>query len=91
MTTNSPEGTTTNTMIVSKDGDKLKAVAKSERGERAYDNVEVQGSKVTIVLTIIYNGSEMVITYTGQIEKGGMNGQADFGGLAQGTWSAVRQ
>src|SRR5262245_54440110 len=91
MTTNSPEGTTTNTMVVSNVDGKLKAVAKSERGERPYDSVEVQGDNVTIVLTITYQGSPMVITYTGRIDKTEMSGAADFGGLAQGTWSAARK
>jgi len=91
MTTNSPEGTRTNTMVVSNDGGKLKAVAKSERGELPYTSVEVEGNKVTIVLSITYQGTAMVITYTGQIDKTTMSGDADFGGLAQGTWSAVRK
>src|SRR5262245_47293970 len=91
MTTNSPEGTTINTMIVSNSDGKLKAIAKSERGERPYDSVEVQGSNVTIVLTITYQGSPMVITYSGKIDKTEMSGEADFGGLAQGTWSAIRK
>src|SRR5262245_55779089 len=91
MTTNSPEGTTMNTMVVSNIDGKLKAVAKSERGERQYDSVEVQGNNVTIVLTITYQGSPMVITYSGKIDKTEMSGAADFGGLAQGTWSAARK
>src|SRR5262245_2399163 len=91
MTTNSPEGTTTNTMVVSNVDGKLKAVAKSERGERPYDSVEVQGNNVTIVLTITYQGNPMVITYSGQVDKTEMSGAADFGGLAQGTWSAARK
>src|ERR1043165_9612862 len=90
MTTNSPEGTTMNEMVVSKDGDKLRALARSERGQRPYDSLEVSGNKVTIVLTIDYQGSPMVITYTGKIDKATMSGDADFGGLAQGTWSAER-
>ena len=91
MTTNSPLGTTMNTLIISKDGDKLKALAKGERGERAYDSLEVQGSQVTLVLTIDFQGMPMVITYSGRIDKDGMSGDADFGGQAQGTWSAVRK
>ena len=91
VTTNSPEGTTTNTMVVSSVDGKLKAVARSERGERPYDSVEVQGNNVTIVLTITYQGNPMVITYSGKIDKTEMSGGADFGGLAQGTWSAARK
>ncbi len=91
MTTVSPQGTTMNTMVISKEGEALKAVAKSERGERQYDTVQLDGTKVTIVLTIDFQGSPMVITYTGRIDKDKMEGDADFGGLAQGTWSAARK
>jgi len=43
------------------------------------------------VITISYNGSPMTITYNGTIDKTKMEGEADFGGLATGTWSAVAQ
>src|SRR3954463_13490598 len=64
-TTISPEGTTTSTLVISEDGGKLKAVAKGERGERPYDSIAVDGNKITLVLTISYNGSPMIITYSG--------------------------
>ena len=44
-----------------------------------------------MVITIAYNGSPMVITYTGKIDKAKMEGEADYGGLATGTWSATAQ
>ena len=91
MVTVSPEGDRPNTMVVTKEGEKLKGVAKSERGELAYDSVEVKGSDVTIVLTINFNGTPMVITYIGKIDKTKMGGTADFGGLAEGTWSATKK
>ena len=90
-TTISPEGETKSTLVISEDGGKYKAVAKSERGERPYDSIAVEGSKITLVLTISYNGSPMTITYTGTIDKETMSGEADFGGLATGTWSATAQ
>jgi hypothetical protein len=90
-TTISPEGETKSTLVISEDGGKFKAMAKGERGERAYDSVEVKGNDITLVLTISYNGSPMTITYTGKIDKDKMEGEADFGGLATGTWSAVAQ
>ena len=90
-TTISPEGETKSTLVISEEGGALKAVAKGERGERAYDSVAVDGSKITLVLTISYNGSPMTITYTGTVDKDKMSGEADFGGLATGTWSATAQ
>ena len=90
-TTNSPEGERTSTMVISKDGDKLKAVAKGPAGERPYDSIELKGNAITVVLTISYNGSPMVITYVGKVDAGKMAGEADFGGLATGTWSAAKK
>lgn len=90
-TTLSPEGEFKSTLIVREEGGKLTAVGKSAQGERPYDSVAVEGNKITLVITISYNGSPMTITYTGTIDKTKMEGEADFGGLATGTWTAVAQ
>jgi len=89
--TNSPVGETTNTVEFRKDADGLKAIAKSPQGERPYDSVAVEGDKITLVLTIDYQGQPMVITYSGTISDKSINGSADFGGLALGNFSAVRK
>ncbi len=91
LTTNSPVGETTNTVEFRKDADGLKAIAKSPQGERPYDSVAVEGDKITLVLTIDYQGQPMVITYSGTISDKSINGSADFGGLALGNFSAVRK
>jgi hypothetical protein len=89
LTTISPEGEFKSTLVVREEGGKLVAVGKSAQGERPYDSIAVEGNKVTMVVTISYNGSPMVITYNGKIDKDKMDGEADYGGLATGTWSAV--
>jgi hypothetical protein len=89
MTVTSPISETKSTLVIRDDGGALKAFAKGEQGERPYDKIEVAGTKITMVLTISYEGSPMVITYTGTVDKDKMGGDADFGGLATGTWSAV--
>lgn len=91
LTTVSPEGEFKSTLVIREDGGKLVAVGKNPQGERPYDSIAVEGTKITLVITISYNGSPMVITYTGQIEKDKMGGEADYGGLATGTWSAAVQ
>jgi len=91
LTTNSPVGESTNTVEFRKDADGLKAIAKSPQGERPYDSVAVEGDKITLVLTIDYQGQPMVITYSGTISEKSINGSADFGGLALGNFSAVRK
>ena len=91
LTTVSPEGTTTSVMEVRETDGKLVAVGKSPRGERKYDSVAVNGSNITLVITIDYNGSPMTITYTGKIDGAKMEGEADYGGLATGTFSAAKK
>ncbi len=51
----------------------------------------VDGDKITLVLTIDYQGQPMVITYSGTISDKSINGSADFGGLALGSFSATRK
>jgi hypothetical protein len=91
LTTISPEGEFKSTLVVRDEGGKLVAVGKSPQGERPYDSVAVEGNKITLVVTISYNGSPMVITYNGTVDKEKMGGEADYGGLATGTWSATAQ
>jgi hypothetical protein len=91
LTTISPEGEFKSTLVVREEGGKLVAVGKSAQGERPYDKVAVEGENITLVVTISYNGSPMVITYTGKVGKEKMEGEADYGGLATGTWSATAQ
>ncbi|MBY0496671.1 MAG: hypothetical protein K2Y23_20890 [Cyanobacteria bacterium] len=91
LTTISPEGEFKSTLVVREEGGKLAAVGKSAQGERPYDSVAVEGDQIKLVITISYNGSPMVITYVGKVEKDKMAGDADYGGLATGTWSATAQ
>lgn len=91
VTTLSPLGENTNTLEFRKDGETVKAVAKSPQGERPYDSVSVDGDKVTLVLTINFQGQPMTITYSGTRTGDQIDGSADFGGLAQGSFSAKRK
>jgi hypothetical protein len=88
-TVESPQGKNTSVLTIKKDGDKLSGVAKSPRGERPLESVTVAGSDITFVMKIKFQDQDMVITYTGKVEKDSMKGEADFGGLATGPWSAV--
>jgi hypothetical protein len=89
LTTVSPVSETKSVLEIRQEGDKLIAVGKSAQGERPYDKVAIDGANITLVITVSYEGSPMVITYTGKIDKAKMEGEADFGGLATGTWSAT--
>ncbi|HSO75646.1 MAG TPA: hypothetical protein VLU47_12495 [Blastocatellia bacterium] len=89
VTIDSPQGQRTVVMVIKKDGDKLTGAMKSPQGERPLDSVAIKGDEITFVMTRQVGGQDMVMTYKGKIAKDSMKGDADFGGLATGTWSAV--
>jgi hypothetical protein len=91
LTTVSPISETKSVLEIRQEDGKLVAVGKSEQGERKYDSAAIEGSNVTLVITIAYEGSPMVITYTGKLDGAKIEGSADFGGLATGTFSAVKK
>ena len=91
LTTVSPVGENTNTVEFKKDGDAIKAFAKGPQGERPYDSTAVEGDKVTLVLTIDFQGQPMTITYAGTVTGTDINGAADFGGLAMGSFTAKKK
>ena len=89
-TVETPMGARPSLLVIKQEGDKLTAVAKGERGERPYDKVMIKGNEITLVMTVPFQGQDMVITYTGMVDKDSMKGEADFGGLASGDWNATR-
>lgn len=88
-TVESPNGKSSSVLTIKKDGDKLSGVSKGPRGERTLESVSVAGNDITFVMKIKFQDQDMVITYKGKVEKDSMKGEADFGGLATGPWSAV--
>ena len=88
-TVESPQGKNTFLLVIKKDADKLVGMIKGARGERPLESVALSGSDITLVMKISFQGQDMVITYKGKVEKDSMKGEADFGGLATGPWSAV--
>ncbi len=91
MTTETPMGVRKAVLVIREEGGKAVAAMKSPQGERALKSIELKGDDIKMVMVIPFQGDQMEITYTGKVEKDAMKGDADFGGLAQGTWSAMRQ
>jgi hypothetical protein len=89
ITTESPNGPNKSLLVIKKEGDKLTGAMKSPRGERPLESVTLAGSDITFLMKINAQGQDIVITYKGKVEKDSMKGDADFGGFASGTWSAV--
>lgn len=89
MVVESPQGKRASTLVIKQQQYKMSAVLKSERGERPFDSITVKGDEITMIMTVQFQGSNMVMTYTGKIGKEAMKGIVDFGGLAQGEWTAT--
>jgi len=89
ITIDSPQGQNKAMLVIKKDGDKLSGAMKGARGERPLESVALTGSDITFVMKANVQGQDMVFTYKGKVEKDSMKGDADFGGFATGTWSAV--
>jgi hypothetical protein len=89
LTVETPNGKRSVNLVIKQEGDKLTGLMKSERGDRPLESVTLKGNEITLVQKIQAQGQELVVTYKGTVEKDSMKGDADFGGFAQGTWSAV--
>ena len=89
ITVESPRGPSKSLLVIKQDGDKLAGTIKGQRGERPLSSVTVKGDEITFALTVNAQGQELVITYKGKVAKDAMSGEADFGGMASGAWSAV--
>jgi hypothetical protein len=89
ITIESPQGKRESQLVIKQDGGKLTGALKSPRGERPLDSVKLEGNDITFVMTANVQGQDMVFTYKGKVEKDSMKGDADFGGFATGSWSAV--
>lgn len=89
ITIESPQGKRESVLVIKQDGGKLSGALKSPRGERPLDSVKVEGNDITFVMTANVQGQDMVMTYKGKVDKDSMKGDADFGGFASGSWSAV--
>ena len=89
ITIESPNGKRNGVLIIKQEGDKFTGVMKTPRGDRPLDSVTVKGSDITFVMTAQVQGQDLMMTYKGKADKGTLSGDADFGGFATGTWSAV--
>jgi hypothetical protein len=89
VTLNSPQGTYNMQFNLKQDGEKVSGVVKSQRGERPLEGT-VKGKDVTIKWTTKYEDNDLPITLTGALDGSTMKGSADFGGFAQGDFSAKR-
>jgi hypothetical protein len=88
-TLTSPQGTFNVQLLLKQDGEKVTGVAKGQRGEIPLEGT-LTGKDLTIKYTIKFQDNDMLITLTGKLDGASIKGSADYGGLAQGDFTAQR-
>ena len=86
----SPQGPNTTPVSFKQDGDKVSGVFKGAQGELPFDGGSMTGNDLKFTFTINFQGNSLPITLTGKITGDTIAGKADFGGFAEGDWSAKR-
>jgi len=89
LTINSPQGTFNPKATFKQDGEKLSGMFKGQPGELPLQGT-VKGNELKVNYTVKFNDQDLVITLSGIVDGDSIKGQADFGGFAQGDWSARR-
>lgn len=92
VTVNSPQGSNTTLVTFKQDGEKISGIFKSQRGELPFEGGTLTGKELKFTFTIETQGMQLPITLAGTVADDGatMTGKADFGGFAEGDWSAKR-
>jgi hypothetical protein len=90
VTVTSPQGPNTTLVTFKQDGEKISGIFKSSQGELPFEDGTLTGSDLKFTFTITTQGMQLPITLTGKVEGATMAGKADFGGFAEGDWTAKR-
>ncbi|HET6957887.1 MAG TPA: hypothetical protein VFI56_14935 [Vicinamibacterales bacterium] len=90
VTVNSPQGSNTTPVTFKQEAGKVSGMFKSPQGTLPFEGGTMTGNDLKFTFTINVQGMELPITLTGKVEGETMTGKADFGGFAEGDWSAKR-
>ncbi len=90
LTMNSPQGASNWILSYTKDAEALKGTMTTPRGSLPMQGT-LKGNDITIKFTVKFQDNDLPITLTGKVDGAAMKGEADFGGLAQGDWTAKRK
>jgi len=83
----SPEGTFDIPLTITHQGDSL--IARIPTGEVFFTGYETS-TGVEFFWPLVYQGTDLPTTLTGSFRDGTWSGTADFGGMAEGSWTARR-
>jgi hypothetical protein len=89
VTVQSPQGTNTVLVTLKQDGEKVDGLFKSPLGELPFTGTFV-GNELKFNFSFPVDGQPLLITMTGKVDGEAIAGKADFGGVAEGDWSAKR-
>jgi hypothetical protein len=89
VTINSPQGANTSKVTFKQDANKLDGMIKSPAGETAIAGT-IDADEVKVAFTINFQGMPFEIKLNGKLVGDTMAGKADFGGFAEGDWTAKR-
>jgi hypothetical protein len=89
VTVQTPQGTNTVLVTLKQDADKVDGLFKSPLGELPFTGTLV-GNELKFNFTFPVDGQPLLITMTGKVDGEAIAGKADFGGFAEGDWSAKR-
>jgi hypothetical protein len=84
-------GTSSPTVTLKQDGEKLTGHYSSEALGEADLTGSVKGKDLKFTFTVNVQGTSFEVTYIGTIEDNGLKGTLDLAGLAQGTFTAKRK
>jgi hypothetical protein len=90
VTIQSPQGTNTVLVTFKQDGEKVSGIFKSPQGELPFEGGTIAGNELKFAFTVNIQGNSLIIALTGKVDGATMTGKADFGGFAEGDWSAKR-
>jgi hypothetical protein len=90
VTITSPQGPSTTLVTFKQDGEKISGIFKSDQGQLPFEGGTLTGSDLKFTFTITTQGMQLPITLTGKVDGAAMTGKADFGGFAEGDWTAKR-
>ena len=89
VTINSPQGANTSKVTFKQDASKVDGMIKSPAGETAIAGT-VEGDDLKVAFTINFQGMPFEIKLNGKVAGDTITGKADFGGFAEGDWTAKR-
>ena len=89
VTIHSPQGTHEVSAMLHSEGTRLTGTLVGDNGEVPFEGM-IDGNKIRFSYVMQFQDNELPITITGEVKGDTIEGEADFGGFAQGNWSAAR-